>query len=361
MDLEAAELVARSITDHDDQDERDKALRSVAIAAAARDPSYARRIIADIAAPREHGRAAYNVAVYCAKDAPDLAEEIARAIPDPRHRTWALHALAVHLAEIDADRAARLLREAEQACQSITDPADHDRDLCSIASALAATDLDGALQITSNARTPSGRADALSRVAVAAADTSYQNAHRIAAMIPDARQHARTLIEAAAVAAGHSDADGARRLLESANTLAPAVSDVRARALLLADMAVGLAVVDPDHARRTMDEAEIVGRTIPDAPSLYRSKPRSEALRQISFIAFRATSPEIRAVLRDHAERIARAIPGHQEQADALTWIAVSLFSDDLDRAERAALAITGPELRVEALLRLAAQFTSSP
>jgi len=357
VDLEAAERVARSLTE---QEDRDRALRGVAIAAAPRDLNHARRIITDIATPRYQGWAAYHAAICCAKDDPDLAGEIARTIPDPRYRSWALHAVARDVAESDPDRAARLLTEAEQACQAITDPADHDRDLASVASAVAATDLDRALRITSGARTPGGRADALYGVAVAAADTSYHQAQRVAAMIPDAGQHARALIGAAAVAVRHGDADSARRLLETAKTLAPAVSDVRARAFLLADTAVALAGIDPDDARRTMDEAEIAGRTIPDAPSLFSSKPRNEALRQIAWTAFRGTSPETRAVLCNHAERIARAIPGREEQASVLTWIAMALVSEDLDRAERAALAITAPERRVRALLALHAEFTSS-
>jgi hypothetical protein len=358
VDLEAAERVARSLTE---QEDRDRALRRVAIAAAPRDLNHARRIITDIATPRDQGRAAYHAAICCAKDTPDLAGEIARAIPDPRYRSWALHAIARDVAETDPDRAAQLLAGAEQACQAITDPADHDRDLASVASAVAATDLDRALRITSAARTPGGRADALYGVAVAAAGTSYHQAQRIAAMIPDAGQQARALIGAAAVAAKKGDADSARRLLEEAKTLASAVSDVRARAFLLADTAVALATVAPDDARRTMDEAEIAGRTIPDAPSMFSSKPRNEALRQIAWTAFSQTSSEARAVLRDHAERIARAIPGREEQASVLTWIAVALVSEDLDRAERAALAIIAPERRIRALLALHAEFTSSP
>jgi len=358
VDLEAAERVAHSIAK---QDDRDEALISVAAAAAPRDLDRARRTIADIATPHHHGWAAYKVSVSCVKDAPDLAEEIARAIPDPQYRTWALHALAQHLAEIDADRTGRLLREAEQACRSITDPADHDYGLGSIASTLAATDLDGALRIARTAKTPSGRAEALSRVAASSASSSYYNAQRVAAMIPDARQHAKTLVEAAAVAARHGQADGARRLLEQAETLAPAISDLRSRAFLLADIAVGLALMDPEHAKRTMHEAEIVGRTILDDPAPYSSEPRDKALEEIAWIAFRNTSPETRTVLRDHAERIACDIQGRREQASALTRIAVATFGEDLDRAELAALAITRPDLRVKALLRLAAEFTSNP
>jgi len=358
VDLEAAERVARALTE---QKDRDRALRSVAIAAAPRDLNHARHIITDITTPRYQGWAAYKATVSCAKDNPDLAGEIARAIPDPRYRSWALHAVARDAAETDPDRAARLLTEAEQACQAITDPADHDQDLASVASAVAATDLDRALRITSAARTLGGRADALYGVAVAAANTSYHQAQRIAAMIPDAGQQARALIGAAAVAARKGDADSARRLLQEAKTLASAVSDVRDRAFLLADTAIALAGVDPDDARRTMDEAEIAGRTIPDARSLFSSKPRNEALRYIAWSAFTKTSPETRAVLHDHAERIARAIPGRKEQAGVLTWIAVALVSENLDRAERTALAITAPELRVRALLALHAEFTPSP
>ena len=358
VDVDAAERVARSISD---QDDRDRTLKHVA-EAAAYDLERAERILATISDSERRGWAGYLVAMRRAKDDPDVAEAIARGITHAYHRCSALWSLSHYLAENDPNRAARVLGDAAQVCRSITNRADHDRQVGHVAASLAATDPENALRLARSAFDPDARTDAISGVVVSVAGADSDKARRIAATISEPYKRADTLVKAAGVAAAHDDASGARSLLGEAEPLARTVNDLRARAILLADLGIQLAAVDPDHARRVIDEAEIVARTIPDASGLFSTKPRNDALKQIVLqIVVRNQSPESSRVLRDHAERIARSIPGRSEQADALTAFARAVFSDNPERAERAALAVTFPELRVKTLIKVAAMFVPNP
>ena len=356
-DLDAAENIAVSVTDNF----RDMAMREVARAAAF-DPERAKRIIAAISDPNERADAGYLVARRRSKDDPVLAESIARTIAIPSYRVSALNVLASDLAKTDPDGAARLLGDAEQLCRSITDQAERGRARGYVAASVAAADPDHAMRLARSITDKDARDEALRQVAIVAAVARPEDSQHIATAISDPYTRGNALCQAAWAAAGNGHLPAARQLLQEAERQAGAIRDLRQRADLFAYLADQLAAVNPDDARRALDEAEIVARTVPDGPGFSLRKPSDEALLHVvRMMTARSTTEAARHVLRDHTERIARAIPGPDQQAEALTAFATSVFSDDNERAERAILAIRSPEARVNALINIAKLHSSSP
>jgi Caspase domain len=354
-DPDAADRVAELIAE---PEQRDWALASVARGFAA-DPGRAASVLAEIADPDERGCAAFVAARTLGRIDLAAAEKFAEAIPQPLYRCMALRSLAVNLAETDPGRI-RLLDAAERVRPSIADGAERDKLAGQIAGMLAAADPGRALRMARDLGDSDARAEVIALVAISAAATNSDEAKRIALTITVPYRLSMTLMQAAGVAAVKGDDCGARALLDEAERRCRAVVSLDDRASLLASLAVRLAASDPAWAWRALDEAEIVAATIPGRAGSSDNKPSNDKLEKIVRRVVHSDAQAFR-VLRDHAERIARAIPGPRQQADALTAFAEKVFPDDPDRAERAALAIRFPGYRITALLKLAAMHPVSP
>jgi Caspase domain len=349
-DPDAAERVTELIAE---PEQRDRGLAAVAAGLAA-DPGRAAKVLAEIADPDERGWAAYVTARTLGRTDLDAAEKLAEAIPQPLYRCMALRRLAANLAETDSGRI-RLLDAAERIRPSIADRVERDKLAGQIAGMLAAAEPDRAQRMARSLTDPDAQAEVIALVAIRTAATNSDEAKRIALTITVPYRLPMTLMQAAGVAAARGDDYGARALLDEAERRCRTVVSLDDRASLLASLAVRLAASDPAWAWRVLDEAEIVAATIPEPPGLNYVMPSDKKREQIVRKVVSWRDAQAFRVLRDHAERIARAIPGPRQQADALTAFAEKVFPDDSDRAERATLAIRFPDYRIRALLKLAA------
>ena len=128
-----------------------------------------------------------------------------------------LRGVAAAVAAADPDRAARLLTDAENIAQSITDP--HKKAL------------------------------RLGDVAVTVAATDPDRAERIAQSITDLDEKVLTLHVVAAEMAA-TDPDRAARLLADAENIAQSTTDPDMKARRLGEVAAAVAATDPDRAER---------------------------------------------------------------------------------------------------------------
>ena len=142
-----------------------------------------------------------------------------------------------------------------------------------------------------------------------------------------------------------SSADRLRQ--RAAATLTAAERDAQAippedprKALALADIALALAVVDPDRAERT-------------AQSITDRYQKARALAGIAQ-TLAPTEPKRTSRLWGEAEAAARTIPHGQQKALALARIVQALASADPDRAERIAQSITDASVKAQALAGIA-------
>src|SRR6185437_7869695 len=277
----------------------------------------------------------------------------------------------------EADRVARLLREAERAAHSITFDDRRSSALAGVAAAVAATDPSHAAWLFHDAENAArsieyghNKARALSGLATAMAATDPSRAARL---FSDAERIARSITEkdlkltvlgdlAAAMAA--TDPDRAERI---ASTINHEGSKERA----LGGIAAAVAATDPDRAERIASTlsgvwrvealggiAAAVAATDPDRAERIASTIsevwRAEALGGVA-VAVAATDP-------DRAERIVGSIKtGKKRQwntaavkAQALSGVAVAVAATDPDRAELILGSITDDHWRAEALTAIA-------
>jgi TIR domain len=348
--LSEAERIAHSITN---ELHKAFALLSVAKAWAGINPDRATRLLAD-------------------------AERAAKSISDKHVMLFPLTELATRSAAIDPDRAARLFADAVGIAESLTDDGD-EFELSLVASALAATDPDGAERIAQSITAEDDRASVLLKVAKALAATEPDRAARLFADAEDiAESHSffdfRKVLGRIEVsdALADIDPDRAARLLANAERIARSSTDKGTEAWALTYVASALAPTEPSRAARLFADAVRVAESLTDedakakilarvADGLPATDPgRAERIarslsdedakgRMLANVAdaLAATDPH-------RAERIAQSITEEDDRRSALAAVAKTLAATDPHRAERIAQSITEEDDRASVLLKVA-------
>ena len=266
-------------------------LAQVAATLAAIDPSSADRLLAD-------------------------AERIAQSITDKKSKAQALADVAGALAATDADHARRLFIDSYRAAQSIPDKYLKAKTLADVAWELATIDPDRAKHIADSISENSVKHFVLVEIETMLAATDPDRSERFAQSVGG---HKRvTVLTNAALALTGTDPDRAARLLDRAERLARSNKSVGyneyAKAWALADVAVGRAATDPDHAEHL-------------AQSITVEHLKAWALADVAG-AVAATDP-------DRAEQIAQSISDDCSKAWALADIAAALTATDANHAAR--------------------------
>jgi len=163
----------------------------------------------------------------------------------------------------DANRAARLLAEAERIASSLSDESQEASALSELARALAATDPDRAVRIASSLSDESQEASALSEVARALAATDPDRAVRIASSLIGKGWKASAL-SGVAQALAATDPDRAARLFADAERIASSLPNGSQKASALSEVAQALAATDPDRAARLFADAERIATSLTD-------------------------------------------------------------------------------------------------
>ena len=298
-------------------------LAQVAATLAAIDPSSADRLLADaeriaqsITDKKSKAQALADVAGTLAATDPDRAEHIAQSITDGQPKTWALADVAGALAATDADHARRLFIDSYRAAQSIPDKYLKAKTLADVAWELATIDPDRAKHIADSISENSVKHFVLVEIETMLAATDPDRSERFAQSVGG---HKRvTVLTNAALALTGTDPDRAARLLDRAERLARSNKSVGyneyAKAWALADVAVGRAATDPDHAEHL-------------AQSITVEHLKAWALADVAG-AVAATDP-------DRAEQIAQSISDDCSKAWALADIAAALTATDTNHAAR--------------------------
>ena len=182
----------------------------------------------------------------------------------------------------------------------------------------------------------------------------------------------------AGTAAGEAVQEGSRparndlgravRLFADAERIASSITDEVSKASALRDVALALAVTDPDRAERIAYRSPMGGTLSSVAPALAATDPdraeriansipgdssRAWALSRIA-PALAATDPGRAIRVLANAERIARSIRDKPAKARELSDVARTLAAADPDGAERIAKSIPDKPAKVSALSRIA-------
>lgn len=306
-----------------------------------------------------------------------LAEALqaAQAITEEYEKNPALADIAQAVAITDPDRAERIAQE-------ITDLHTKERALAGIANELAATDPDRAERIAWALSIPYGKAWALACIAEALAVTDPDRAR---GLVTDAERIARATFDAVRLAdiarvVAATDPDRAKLLADDAERIARTETekDFRGRPGTLAGVARAIAATDPDRAERIIQSirrkyrayylaqlAEVMAATNPDRAERIARATRDQGSKASILAevarAVAATDPGRAKLLAADAERIVRALPD-QSESETLARIADTAIATDPERAERIALTITDKPSKAEALAKIAkAMAATSP
>lgn len=358
-----------------DQRWRDDAYGSVARGYAALGHADAERVIGLVTDPEQRFYAAYRVtsALLGRREVSD-AERIAVGIQSARWRCKALVMVAMYSARPGGEMR-RVLAAAETAARSCPVP-ERDGLLKEIGEQAVSTydesgdqpgsgitdafsdDLGYAVRLTGSIGDPEVRARSLSQVARWVGYRDVYRAEQIAGSITDSFWQTEALVGLWPHWRKTQNWQAGRRVLESAERSARRIADLARRATILAGIAAAAALFDPPWARRLLDQAETVASTIQD-DSLF-GDAGDRALKEIVLQVAARGPQEARRVLANQVERVARAIPRPHVQAEALSYLARSVFPDDPERAERTALGITDGQERIKALIMIADMHASA-
>ncbi len=252
---------------------------------------------------------------------------------------------------------------AQQLAASITDPARRAEALTEVARAAADTGdldrsrtaLDQAQQAAATIENTESQARALTEVARAAvAAGNFDRAEQAAATIENTYRRTPALVAQAATTAG--DLDRTRTLVDRAEQAAATIKNTyrRTHALTLVAQAATTAG-DLDRTRTLVDRAEQVAATIKNT---YR---RTHALTLVAQAATTAGDLDRTRTLVDRAEQAATTIKNTYRRTDALTLVAqAATTAGDLDRAQQVAATIEHTYRRAETLTQIAQAATTA-
>jgi RNase P subunit RPR2 len=329
------------------------------------------------AMPQARGRASDLRAARVIRLIAD-AEDVVQSITDERQKVYALAAAAKTVVPADPGRGRRLISEAERIALSITDEHQKAYALADVAKAVAAINPSLARQLIAEAeriaQSITGehqKAEIWSRIAEAMAVTDPDGAERIALSITDEHQKAYALADVAK-AMVPADPGRARRLISEAERIAQLITGELQKAAIRHHIAKAVAVTDPDGAERIAqsitDEyqraytlagvAEVVAATYPGqaeriAQSITDEHQKAQLLGLIAK-AVAAINPSLARQLIAEAKRIAQSITGEHQKAEIWSRIAGAMAVTDPDGAERVAQSITGKYPKTLALIGIA-------
>lgn len=296
----------------------------IAKAAATWNPDQAELLVESLRhGDRDKGRAVVAQAV--AASDPERAERIAASITARPLKALALAGIARERAAVNPQAAARLVDEARQLIDAISDSLslsyrywDVDEARAAIAEAIAAIDPGQAGQT----------------LALINGESSISAVDELLASITgESRSPAAARV---ALVLARSDSDRAEELARS-------ISGERRKAMALADLARALAGSDPRRAARLIEEAIRVADSVSGERWQF---DQAAALARIAAV-LAEWDPE-------SAEAIARSISDDRQKATALAGIARAVATSAPDRAENLARSITVPAKKVSALAGVA-------
>ena len=292
---------------------RNIALRDVAVAAAAVDPSLA--LESERIAPYYDGQFVCRATYIDPGQAPEEiyadpvrlaadAVHITDTITDQKKKARALREVAELVAISDPDRAARIAR-------MVADEEEKARALREVALAMAGTHWLRASILARAIADEATKERALGEVAQRVAGTDPDRAVFVARRITSPQSREWALARVAEVAAGNDP--------DQAEGIARSVADPAVRSWALSEVAQRVAATDPDRAARLLADAEHASRTITS------EKERAPALARIAEVTA--------AIDPDGAQQIAQAIADERERAWALRLVAVVVAGTDPGRA----------------------------
>jgi hypothetical protein len=354
VDPAAAIRVARSIAREAMQG---SAFNAIIDAVLTRDPDHAERIarsISDIGT-QEGGLA--RIAEEVTPHDPGRAERIARSMTVPGTKAEVLARLARDLTSIDPDRAMSLLKEAEQIARGcldntalavvariaaptdawrgrqismvISDPGMRARTLANLAQIVLNTDPGEAASFILRARSAARESDDpdwhLSIVAKAAIAVDIDHALQIAYRVDDLLMRSGVFTDIC----GRMAKDDPER----AETVAWNICELDKRAAALVDIARSKYDRDPEDANWLINAALRIARAAAKDEVIYT-------------VVIQIATYDVGTAERITAERLAHA-PGY------LQMIAAKIAAQDIDAAERIAGTITDPRHHAEALIAI--------
>jgi hypothetical protein len=292
----------------------------------------------------------------------DAAEAAAHEIVSPGDRGKALSAVAIALAGAGfPERAARMAVEAEANVHRVTDHSACARALVAVVAGLTDVgDLDRAQRLTETIGEPAAQAEALAAVVAGLVATGdLDRAERLAGTIRETGARAEAFAAVATGLAATGSHDRAVAVVTATEHIVRHMPDFRARALVLAKLAVAQAGAgDRDVAADLALAAEAAARAACDldpdrdaatgvlvAVILARAGKRChiDDVTVVSDLAVRNLMWPY-----DRAERLARALENPGARAEALTVVAVELARlGFLDRAATLATAAEASALEV--------------
>ncbi|MFF0312037.1 trypsin-like peptidase domain-containing protein [Streptosporangium sp. NPDC004379] len=334
----AAETLARSI---EETDRRIWALAAVARASRSAELlDEAERLIPSVVDPDEQAQAVVTLA-RAAAECGDVAraEVLVHRIPNMGRRVPALSAVLRALAEGDRDRIPAVMKEAEEAAETILREHGQDRALGALVTAIARCG-DVARAVALAGRLPPYlRSSALAALAGAVgADGDPKRAEGLVEAIPLDSRRVHALCALAKEVARQGDMRWAADLAEEAEALTRGVASPvrRVRAMVAVAEAFG-ACADP--------RAETVASAI-DSPH--------HRVRALAAAAGATPDPGRARDLAEQAEALARTRAPSTPWAQAPAAVAEAFAAvGDLDRAEELALAIPEPAVRTRVLTGL--------
>ncbi|MEU9833853.1 trypsin-like peptidase domain-containing protein [Streptosporangium sp. NPDC048047] len=397
----AAETLARSI---EETDRRIWALAAVARASrSAGLLDEAERLIPSVTDPDTQAQAVVTL-VRAAAECGDVAraEVLVHRIPRMGQRVPALSAVLRALAGGDRDRIPAVMKEAEEAAETILRERGQDRALGALVTAIARCGDVARAVALADRLPPYPRSSALAALAGAVgADGDPERAQELVDAIPLDFRRAHALCALAKEVAGRGDRPWAADLAEEAEALTRGVATRgrRIRAMVAVAEAFGAcadpraetvasamdsphhrvralaaaagATPDPGRARELAEQAETLARTrAPSTPWAQVPAAVADAvaaggdLDRAEELALAIPEPAVRTRVltglvrllagRDvaRAESVARErISGAEDRDRALAWVAGALAArGEFDRAEELALSLSSADLRAHAL-----------
>lgn len=361
--FDQAEHAARQVSD---TSSRANALIEVARAAVASDPERTQRLLKDAEhtianiSDREAKRKGYVLAAL-AKAAtvvdPEHSRRIITRINDEDVKRFALTQVIEALGNTDPERTGRLLDQAERAARKVVQASWRAQALIKLARATVASDPERTQQLLKDAehtianisnKDASGKGYALAALAEAATTLAPDHAGKLWDQVERAAKsityvsQRESLLARLAVGIAVSDPDRGERAVAG---IGVGRGGDRARALIGIGKAV--AVADPGRAKRLWDEAEEAMLSIDDAPE------RTRVLLELAQTAA-PTDPERTRRLQEEAYVAATSDAKIRSKDIALAGLVQSLVADHPGRAARIAADIRDPFAKARALTCLA-------